>query len=215
MAIRNQALPKAHRTDRRALLIQAAADLFARRAYDEVTAGEIAKRAGVAYGLIAHHFSNKRGLYLATIQAAAANLRAVHETPPAGDTPAARLRDALTRHIRYTEANAAGFLTLMRGGSGSDPQVRAIIEDLRWHGARRLLTGLGVTGPVCPALRATMRGWVGYLDEILIDWLRHEDLPVEDLVVLATQTLTGALRAAHALDPGTGVGPDLIDRLTA
>ena len=53
--------------DRRQLIIDAARKLFASRPYDQVTTSEIAKNAGVAYGLIAHHFENKRGLYLAVM----------------------------------------------------------------------------------------------------------------------------------------------------
>ncbi|MBE1535901.1 TetR/AcrR family transcriptional regulator [Actinomadura algeriensis] len=200
--------------DRRALLIDAAAGLFTERAYDEVTTGEIARRAGVAYGLIAHHFGNKRGLYLATIRAAADRLRAAHETPPAeGGAPAARLRDALDRHIAFMEDNAAGFLALMRGGNGSDPEVRGIVEDLRWQGARRLLDAFGVAEPVRPALRTAMRGWVGYLDEIVIDHLRHRDLPRETLVASAAATLVAALRAARTADPHGGPALELIGLL--
>ncbi|TDC84777.1 TetR/AcrR family transcriptional regulator [Actinomadura sp. 7K507] len=201
------------RPDRRAQLVHAAAALFAERAYDEVTTTEIAKRAGVAYGLIAHHFTNKRGLYLATVRAAAERLQAVHDAPPAGDDPAQRLRDGLTRHIAYIEDNAKGFLTLMRGGNGNDPEVRAIIEEFRWQGARTLLAAAGVAEPVRPALRTTLRGWVGYLDEITIDHLHHRDLTRRELVELATTTLVAALRAALALDDAIGVDPALVDRL--
>jgi AcrR family transcriptional regulator len=200
-------------TDRRALLVEAAAELFAERAYDEVTTAEIARRADVAYGLIAHHFTNKRGLYLATILAAADRLKAVHETAPVGETPAALLHDALSRHIAHMEANAQGFLALMRGGNGSDPQVHAIIEDLRWQGAVRLLNALGVAEPVGPALRTTMRGWVGYLDEIIIDHLDHRDLTRDDLADLAAATLAAALQAAHEIDPAIGLTPQTIASL--
>jgi AcrR family transcriptional regulator len=201
------------RTDRRALLIDAAEALFTERAYDEVTTTEIARRAGVAYGLIAHHFTNKRGLYLATIGAAAARLQAVHDRPPAGESPAAQLRDALTRHIAHIEANSKGFLALMHGGHGSDSEVRAVVEELRWQGAERLLRAAGAAEPVRPALRTTMRGWVGYLDEITIDHLAHRDLSRDDLVELALATLAAALRAALDLDPETGIDPALIDQI--
>lgn len=199
--------------DRRALLVDAAAELFTERAYDEVTTSEIARRAGVAYGLIAHHFGNKRGLYLATIRAAADRLRAVHESLPGEGAPAARLRDALDRHIAFMEDNAAGFLALMRGGNGSDPEVRAIIEDLRWQGARRLLDALGVAEPVRPALRTAMRGWVAFLDEIVVDHLRNRDVPRGTLVAAAAATLVAALRAARAADPEGGPDPGLVDLL--
>jgi AcrR family transcriptional regulator len=215
MATRDQTGERRARPDRRSLILVAAAELFTERAYDEVTTTEIATRAGVAYGLIAHHFTNKRGLYLATIDAAAERLRLLQDTPPDGDTPSARLRDAIGRHITYMDDNAAGFLALMRGGNGSDPQVRAIIEDLRWQGALRILRALGVGDPIGPALRTTMRGWVGYVDEVIIDHLHHHDVPLEQLVELALATLTAALRAARAVDPETGIDPATLDLLSA
>ncbi|MFD0685255.1 TetR/AcrR family transcriptional regulator [Actinomadura fibrosa] len=202
------------RPDRRRLLIEAAAGLFADRAYDEITTTEIAARAGVAYGLIAHHFGNKRGLYLATIAAAADRLRAVHDTAPGDGTPGERLRGALDRHIAFMQENAAGFLAVMRAGNGSDPEVRAIVEDLRWQGARRLLDALGAPDPVRPVLRTAMCGWVGCLDEMIIDQLRHRDLPRGTLVALAAATLAAALRAAAEADPAIGLDPRTIDLLT-
>jgi AcrR family transcriptional regulator len=203
------------RTGRRARLITAASQLFSERAYDEVTTAEIASRAGVAYGLIAHHFTNKRGLFLATIHAAAEDLRTVQAAPPGGGTPAEQLRNAISRHVSYMDQHAAGFLTLMRGGNGSDPEVRAIIEDLRWEGATRILLALGVNGPVRPLLRAAMRGWVGYLDELIIDRIHHHDVPQADLVQLGAAALTATLRTAHGIDPGIGIDAATIDLLAA
>ncbi|WP_433172534.1 TetR/AcrR family transcriptional regulator [Actinoallomurus sp. CA-150999] len=206
---------KTPRTDRRAKLITAASQLFSERAYDEVTTTEIAKRAGVAYGLIAHHFTNKRGLYLATIHAAAEELQALQTTPPDGETPAEQLRNAISRHITYMDRHAAGFLTLIRGGNGSDPEVRAIIEDLRWQGALRILNALGVDHPVHPVLRASMRGWVGYLDELIVDHIHHHDIPQEHLVQLTIAALTATLRTAYSITPDIGIAPATIDILVA
>jgi AcrR family transcriptional regulator len=206
---------KTARTDRRALLVSAASQLFSEHAYDEVTTTEIAKRAGVAYGLIAHHFTNKRGLYLATIQYAAEHLKNLQDSPPDGDTPAARLHNAIHRHIAYMDEHAAAFLALMRGGNGSDQEVRAIIDDLRWQGAKRILRGIGVHEPVTPLLRSTMRGWVGYLDELIIDHITYHDVPREHLVQLAVAALTTSLHTAHAIDPNIGISPAAIDKITS
>jgi AcrR family transcriptional regulator len=201
-------------SDRRTLLIQAAGELFAEHAYDEVTTTRIAKRAGVAYGLIAHHFTNKRGLYLATIRAAAEDLQAVLSTPPEGGTPAEQLHNGIARHIAYMDRHAKGFLALMRGGNGSDSEVRAIIEDMRWQGAARILRSLGVPDPVHPTLRAAMRGWVGYLDELIIDHIEHRDTSQADLVEIAVATLVASLRTTHALTPQINIDPGVLDTLT-
>lgn len=198
---------------RRAQLIKAAAELFSERAYDEVTTTEIARRAGVAYGLIAHHFDNKRGIYLATVRAVADQISAMQDAP-SGDTSREQLRQAISSHIRYMDDNATGFLALMRGGNGSDPDVRAIIEELRWGGAQRILRAMDIAEPVPAILRATMRGWVGYLDELIIDHIHHHDLPHEHLVELAATALVAALRTAVTLDPNTGLSPATLDMFT-
>lgn len=203
------------RPDRRALLIDAARELFTERAYDEVTTSEIAKRAGVAYGLIAHHFTNKRGLYLATVNTVADRLRAVHEAPPEADTPAAMLREGILRHIAFVEENAEGYFALMHGGSGSDPEVRAIIEDFRWAAATRLMRMLGVREPFHPVLRTAMHGWSGCMTESLSDYLRSSDLPREDLATLVVRALIATLRAAHEIDSEIGMSPRLIDELAS
>ncbi|MEU5878890.1 helix-turn-helix domain-containing protein [Spirillospora sp. NPDC047279] len=205
--------PARQSADRRELLLRAAADLFAERAYDEVTTTEIARRAGVAYGLIAHHFGNKRGLYLATVRAAAERLREIRESPPGDATPQERLRDVLDRHIRLIDDNASGYLTVMSAGLGSDEEVRAIIEEYRWDGALRVLRALGVEEPVPPVLRTATRGWTAYLNEIVVDRLTHGDVDRAHLVELAAAVLGGALRAAAALDPACGLLPADLDAL--
>jgi AcrR family transcriptional regulator len=199
--------------DRRTQLIEAANALFTERSYDEVTTVEIAKRAGVAYGLIAHYFTNKRGLYLATVTSLAEGLDAVNAANPVGNTPAALLRCALTRNIAHIEKNDQGFRALMCGGVGADPEVRALIEGFRWQGAGRLLRALGATEPISPALRTAMRGWVNFVADSIMDHLRHRELTRNDLVDLAIATLVAALRTAHAIDPRTGIEPVLIDQL--
>ncbi|MGI5162969.1 TetR/AcrR family transcriptional regulator [Spirillospora sp. CA-253888] len=199
--------------DRRTRLLQAAAELFTEHPYDAVTTTQIARRAGVAYGLIAHHFANKRGLYVATVQAAADHLRSVRDAPPEGGAPQELLHNALDRHIAYIDDNAAGFLALMHGSNGADPEVRAIIEELRWEGARRILDALGVADPAPPLLRTTMHGWVGFLDEAIIDRLRHGDVPRGHLVALAAGTLATALRTATTLDPESGISTEVLNAL--
>lgn len=214
MTTRLDALPLA-RTDRRALLIDAAEELFAERAFDKVTTAEIAARAGVSYGLIAHYFTNKRGLYLACVDRVATRMRAMHDISPTAGTPAAQLREILHHQLSFVEAHPRGFITLMHDGSGPDPQVRAITEQLRWLSAVRLLNTLGFAEPLRPSLRAAVRGWVGYLDGITLDHLEHHELTRDELVVLATAALAATLRAAHSLDPTIGLDPAVIDSLSA
>jgi len=198
--------------DRRQLIVHAARRLFTSRPYDQVTTSEIAKDAGVAYGLIAHHFENKRGLYLAVTNEIATEIAGVHLTaPPADATPVEALRHALRNHIAYIDSNSDSFVALLRGALGADPEHQAAIERLRWLGAQRILAALGIAEPVPAVLRTSMHGWVGFLDEMMIDRITHRDIEADALVELATAALLTTLRTVAALDTSITFPAELHD----
>ncbi|MUL83739.1 MULTISPECIES: TetR/AcrR family transcriptional regulator [unclassified Mycolicibacterium] len=189
-------------TDRRQLIVDAARKLFATRPYDQVTTAQVAKDAGVAYGLIAHHFDNKRGLYLAVMNEIAVEIAAAQTTPaPPGATLPDQLRHALRSHIAHIDSYSDSFVALLRGALGADPEHQSAVEHLRWLGAQRILLALGVVGPIAPALRTAMHGWIGFLDEMMIDRITHRDVDIDVLVELAATALATALRTAATLDP--------------
>lgn len=198
--------------ERRELLLDAALALFAEQPFDTVALADIAGRAGVAYGLIGHYFGGKRGIYLAAMEAMASRLRAVRDQdPPAGMDPAEALRLGVARHIAYLESEAAGFTALMRGGIGADPDVRRIVATLRWEGAERVLTLLGARRPLYPLLRTAMQGWVGFLDEAVLDWLEQRDLELTPLANLIVRVLAASLAAVSEED--SGIRPEWVRRL--
>ena len=189
-------------SDRRQQLIDTARVLFALRPYNQVTTTEIAKKAGVAYGLIAHHFENKRGLYLAVMNDIAGEISAVQLTPPPADLSLPdQLRHALRNHIAYIDSYADSFVALVRGQLGSDSEQQETVDQLRWLGAQRILAAIGIGEDVPPVLRTAMRGFIGYLDEMMIDRINHDDVDREALVELAAVTLMATLHTTQALDP--------------
>jgi AcrR family transcriptional regulator len=202
--------------DRRQQLIATARTLFAQRPYDQVTTSEIAKQAGVAYGLIAHHFENKRGLYLAVMSDIAREIAEVQLTPPPeGASLIDQLRHALRSHISYIDGYAESFVALVRGQLGSDPQQQQTIDDLRWLGAQRILLAVGITEPIPAVLRTAMHGWVGYLDEMMIDRINTGSVDSEVLVELSAAALVTTLQSANALDPSIDLASPIIDALNA
>ena len=56
---------KEQRPTRKAALLQAAKELFGEYGYAETTFKKISERAGVALGLLTHHYGNKEKLFLA------------------------------------------------------------------------------------------------------------------------------------------------------
>jgi AcrR family transcriptional regulator len=204
--------PKAGRApgDRRQALIDTARRLFTTRPYDQVTTSEIAQNAGVAYGLIAHHFENKRGLYQAVLNEIAVEIADRQlAPPPEGASLADQLRHALRNHIAYIETYSDSFVAFVRGNLGSDPDQQSAIDNLRWLGAQRILLAVGIMDPPPAALRTAMHGWVGYLDEMMVDRITHGDIEIDTLVELAAAALVTTLRTTALLEPSISLAPSI------
>lgn len=199
--------------DRRQVIVDTARKLFATRPYDQVTTAQVAKDAGVAYGLIAHHFVNKRGLYLAVMNEIAAEIAAAQTTAPPGASLADQLRHALRGHITHIDSYSDSFVALLRGALGADAEHQSAVEHLRWLGAQRILSALGVVEPIAPTLRTAMHGWIGFLDEMMIDRITHRDVDVDILVELAATALATALRTAAALDTSVTYSSEAVEAL--
>jgi AcrR family transcriptional regulator len=200
--------------DRRQALIDAARKLFTTRPYDQVTTTKIAQNAGVAYGLIAHHFENKRGLYQAVLNEIAVEIADRQLTPPLEDASLTdQLRHALRNHIAYIDTYADSFVAFVRGNLGSDPDQQLAIDKLRWLGAQRILLALGIVEPLPPALRTAMHGWVGYLDEMMVDRIAHRDIDIDTLVEFAAAALVTTLRTTALLEPSISFAPSIVRTL--
>jgi AcrR family transcriptional regulator len=184
-------------TDRRAELLAAGLRLFSARAYDELSIDEIAAEAGVANGLLYYYFGSKRGLYVAVVEHAARELRERTEPDPALP-PLERLAAGLSAYLAYVAERSAGFRTLLTGGVGADPQVRAIVERERGVFLERLLAD---AGRAPPALRAALHGWVSFVEGASLEWLADRELRPEQMRELLLRALDGAVAAARAVDP--------------
>jgi AcrR family transcriptional regulator len=182
------------RGQRRAALVAVAADLFARKPYDEIYISEIAEAAGVAYGLLFYHFKDKRGLYLAVLAQVLDEILELHKPREDEDTKEQRLRGLFRRHIRYRCSHVHTMLAL---AGGQDPEVDELFERNRRAGAEFLLDLLGLTTEPPPSLRIAIRGIMGMLDEATIDWLTHDcDVPVDDLEQLVYRATVSILSSA-------------------
>jgi AcrR family transcriptional regulator len=200
--------------NRRQLILDKARELFAGQPYDQVTTSEIARQAGVAYGLIAHHFENKRGLYLAVMDEIATEIAAIHIKAPPDDASAAeQIRHALRSHITYIDTYGDSFVAFVRGNLGSDPQQRAAFDELRAQGVQRALHILGISEPIPPVLRAALRGWVCAFDEMMIDRITHGDLKPDTLVHLTVANLAATLQTVSRLDSTVIIAPKIIRSL--
>jgi AcrR family transcriptional regulator len=186
--------------ERRRQLIEIGGELFSDRSFDDISIDEIADAAGISKGLLYHYFPSKRDFYIEVIRTAADRLldiAAGEQAAQAGDPLAA----GLDAYLDYVEEHAEGYVMLMQGGIGSDHEVRAIVDGTRERFIRRILGGPIRMERPSPALRLAVRGWIGFVEGVTLDWLTDRGLSRAELRQLFTGALVAALAEAQRLDP--------------
>lgn len=182
-------------------LLEAAVELFSVRHFDEVSTSDITEAAGVASGLLYHHFGNKRGVYLEALREAANRLNAAHTPPPGGGPLGGLYREMLRAHLAYLGEHEDLALRLILGGSGGDPEAWEIFDHSRWR-AIEWTCQLLELDPDRPALRLMLRSCAGALDEATTYWLKNgRPFDPDAMVDVVVELLVTSLRCAARLDP--------------
>jgi AcrR family transcriptional regulator len=184
--------------ERRRQLLEAGERVFTERSYDDASMAEVARAAGISKGLLYHYFPSKRDLFVATLEAAAADLRALTEPDPALP-PAEQLVKAVDAYLGWIEDHADSYAKLLESQSGSD-DVRSYMAQMRADTVERLL-GAVVRGGDPAAVRTALHGWLWFMDGACLDWLAHRDLSRGQLRDLLVTAFAGALGAAARAGP--------------
>ena len=184
---------------RRAQLLELAKRAFSDRSYDEVSIDDLARKAGISKGLLYHYFPTKRAFYVAAISEAARVLVERTETDPSRP-PIERLREGLDVFHAYVARHGSKYAAILRGGVGSDRDVFDIIDGARELFIRRIIEGLGLGEP-SPLLHGALRGWIGFLEVTVLDWLEKRRIDRIALRELQLEVLLAAIRAAVGAAP--------------
>jgi AcrR family transcriptional regulator len=181
--------------ERRAQLVALGRELFRDRPYDAVGIDEIAAAAGISKGLLYHYFPSKRAFYVAVLRQAAQEIEERTALDPAlGD--ADRLRAGIDAYLDYVDENAGGYAAVLRAGAGVDPEVAAIIDDVRARLAERVLAGVPAERRAEPATRLAVRGWIGFGEAASLEWAERHAVERATVRELLVATLAAALAAA-------------------
>ena len=180
---------------RREQLLAIGAELFGRRAYDDVWIGDVATRAGVSRGLLYHYFPTKRDFFVAVVREQVQKVAALTEPDPELP-PLDRLRASVDAHLDYVEENVEGYRAVHRAGIGADEEVRAIVGASLDAQAARILDAITGNAPPAALLRLAVRSWIGFQVTAVNEWLDRRDMPRVQLRELLVQSLVGALEAA-------------------
>lgn len=176
---------------RRAQLLGLARTAFSDRAYDDVSIDDLAREAKISKGLLYHYFPTKRDLYVAGLSEIAGELVEAVTSIPADLAPIERARAGLDAYLDHITRHKPAFVSLMRGGIGSDPEVAEVIEGVR----RRMFDTFLKDSPFAPVLAGdakfeiSVRGWIGFVEFVTIDWCVHPRLSRVELRELLTEVL--------------------------
>ncbi len=189
-------------------LLHAALENFSQRPYADVTVGDIARSAGVAHGLLSHHFNGKESLYAEAVREIDRQLRATAKLPSDGPV-LERLRRHLTAHLEFLaeHENAARNLILRR--TEATGLAWEAFEATRCEGIRAICELLGLNADE-PALQLPLRGFSAACDETAFHWLSSgRPCEIEALVDIWIIFLSGAIRAACDLAPAPALSEAL------
>ena len=176
--------------NRRAQLLEVGKRVFLERPYDELSMDELAVLSGVSKGLLYHYFPSRREFYMAVLNSAVDEMIEIVQPQPEL-APAEQLRVALDGYLRFVDEHALSYQAVLRGGIGGDPEVVAIADRFR-NAAYELI--LSQAPSVTPLLGFAIRGWIGFVEAVSLEWLRTREPARTAVVALLIDTLTDALR---------------------
>jgi AcrR family transcriptional regulator len=184
--------------ERRRQLLDAGARVFTERSYDDASMAEVARVAGISKGLLYHYFPSKRDLFVATLEAAAAELRDITEPDPSKPIPD-QLNAILDAYLAWIEAHADSYAKLLEGATGSD-DVRSYMQQMRAGTVDRILATLVRDGDPA-AVRTALNGFLWFIDGACLDWIANRDLTRDQLRDLLAAAFAGAIGAAMHAGP--------------
>jgi AcrR family transcriptional regulator len=191
---------------RRAQLLELARRAFSDRAYDDVSIDDLARVASISKGLLYHYFPTKRDLYVAGLREIADELVDAIVRVPVSLAPIDQVRTSVDAYLEHVMRHSRAFVSLMRGGIGSDPEVAAVIESVRTRLFDKFLAGSPFANLLSgdPRFETAVRGWIGFVEAASIDWCANPRLSRAELCELLTEVLFGVLRVVTpgVLAPG-------------
>jgi AcrR family transcriptional regulator len=178
---------------RRAQLLELGRELFTTRDYDDLSIDDIARAAGISKGLLYHYFPGKRIFYVESLREAAADLLR-RTMPPRDLQPIERLRAGIDAYLTYVDHHRSLFAAITSRGILNDPEVTDIVDTTRRQFIERLFTEIADA----PIERNALRGWIGFIEASVLDWLERTDVTQRELSDLFTTVFQAVFQTCVA-----------------
>jgi AcrR family transcriptional regulator len=190
---------------RRGLIVEAAARVFAERGYAGASMEEIATAAGVVKSVVYDHFGSKRELHLALLEQHALDLIEHAVRRLAGDAPEQLLRANTEAFFEWVEAHPYGWRMLFRDPP-ADPDIEATHRQIHQRGLEAI-TALVALVPRLDLATRLPRAQTNELiaqtikstnDGLAAWWYDHPDVPRNAVAGLAIELLWRGIAATVA-----------------
>jgi AcrR family transcriptional regulator len=183
---------------RRERILAAAVAHFSAKPYEDVSVDDVCQSVGVAHGLVSYHFGGKRALFAAAVESVSEGMLEYERPRENEATLSAKLRGSLRRRFEYARKHP-NRVTLLLNSHSRDPEIEKFLNSLRAH---RMLQWTDMVGcadhiDASPKLRTSLRGWMGWVDSVLLDEKESADVEIEYLVDSCVQVLVTAVRIAN------------------
>jgi AcrR family transcriptional regulator len=182
--------------ERRALIEDAAARLFAERGYSATTVADIVAAAGVSKPMLYRHFESKQDLQMKLLarrrdELAAAPLDAFLNEP--GD-PDQRLPAMIDAWFAHVEQHPHTSKNLFQDATG-DPEIEALQRELRRQQRAADVALLREFAPQLPGAELEPLGEIirSALTGLALWWLEHPETPRAVVVAAVLRTTRGVL----------------------
>lgn len=173
--------------ERRGQLLDVAGKLFAEHGFHGLSMEQLADAAGITKPVLYQHFPSKRGLYLALVHDAVAQLELqIGRALDAGTDNRARVKSAVGAYFDFVEDHR--FRLLSGAAEFADAQVRAAVEE----GLERVARTVGIlvaadAGVSPPAARLLATAVRGVATEGARRWVEQGGLDKGEAVELLSQ----------------------------
>jgi AcrR family transcriptional regulator len=179
---------------RRAQLLEVGTELFSKHSFEELSMAQIAREAGISKALLYHYFPSKEEFFKAALAQAATEL-AERTAPDESLPPVEQLRASTRAFVDWIGQRGATYAKLLES-LGGVPDLRETVTGIRDFTSTRLLDGLVPAAERTPAKRAAVRGWLWFMDGVLLDWIEHRDRDAEEVSAQLVDSLLALVAAA-------------------
>jgi len=164
-------------------ILSAAVDVFARKGYHGTGVEDIVQASGTSKGAFYHYFPSKQGIFLTLMDELASVVESGVETAIAAEQGALAKVEAALRVVVETAAaqrDLARILLIEAVGLGPELEVKRLDIHRRFSGMiQRHLDHAVAEKSIPPQDTALLaRAWLGALNEVVTQWLVHEDGPL-------------------------------------